>query len=334
MHLQRNPVATGADAMKLQRAEIALKFIESYPQSKVVPPVNISSGFDRSVHLVGSSISTLKPWITRGIPANGVIAAQPAVRTQNLRTLGDCSTEFFWGGYFTNFSILHPIDERTVLAENTLSFFLEACGFMPQDVIVRATRQHKNLIPAVNIFAKNVRVEWDSRPAKYYTHRIGLSDIQGVNFNVALRHSGTQDFDDVGNYIHFSSVDFPTRECFAEVGFGDTTILRAREGLEHVLDSFSFSSPLVNDYWTNRHIQDAFLVASILWNEGLRPSNRDGKTKLLRKYLEACRSVVLKGNLRKSEVYAWLSDLYIAEGMPESDFDSIWTENMERNLWI
>lgn len=319
--------------MARQRTQISLKFIESYPQAEIASPVGITSGFDRSVHLVGSSISTLKPWIHQGIPENGVVAAQPAVRTQNLRTLGDCSTNFSWGGYFTNFSILHPIDNRKALANNTLAFFVEACGFVPRDIIVRATRRHVGLLPAINVFANDVRVEWDSRPPNYYTHTIGIPDFNGINFNVALRHPETGEFDDVGNYIHFESSAFPGRGVFSEVGFGDTTILRAMQGHEHVLDGFSFSSPIGNDYWTNRHMQDAFLVASILWNEGLRPSNRDGRTKLLRKYLEACRLVVLKGNLSKSEVFEWLRYLYETEGMDGLSFDSIWSEYMERNLW-
>ncbi|MEU4118310.1 hypothetical protein AB0F71_27925 [Kitasatospora sp. NPDC028055] len=323
------------------RRRIADGFVAAHPQARQVPAVRITSGADRSVHLVGSSISALKPWIPGGIPDGGILAVQPAVRTQNLRTLGDCVTPFGWGGHFTNFSIVLPAGSGTAPAERTLAFFLDHCGFAPADVLVRASREHPGLFPAVGVFAEHVRVEWDSRDPRYYTHTVGIPGVHGVNFNVALRHPVTGEYDDVGNYIDFvpagtpdtAPITEPITEPFTEVGFGDTTILRAQLGLDHVLDAFPFPAGPTADRWTNRHLQDAFLVSAVLWNEGLRPCNRDARTKLLRKYLEACRAAVTRSGLGRSELRAWLAGLYAAEGFAPADLDGIWSEHLEDNLW-
>ncbi|WP_166651693.1 hypothetical protein [Arthrobacter sp. AG258] len=315
------------------RRRVASAFLGAFAGVQIVPPVAVTSGFDKSVHLVGSSISTLKPFLAEGIPDSGVATAQPAVRTQNLKILGDCKTPFAWGGYFTNFSILHPAVDDKALAANTLSFFLDDCAFETVDVLVRATHRHESLMPALRVFSSDITVEWDSRPDRYYTHSIGTAGISGTNFNIALRHPLTGEFDDVGNFIHFVSdglADGP--RSFAEVGFGDTTILRAQLALDHVLDSFDF--PYIKaDYWAMRHMQDAFLIALTLWNEGLRPSNRDARTKLLRKYLESCRSIVATAKLSQQEVHDWLLLLCEREFQSSVGFGSLWEDYMKEKLW-
>ncbi|WP_431679442.1 hypothetical protein [Kitasatospora sp. KL5] len=329
--------STTLESRRALRTRVAEDFVESFPQARRVPELPVSSGADRSVHLIGSSISALKPWIPGGVAAGGVVAVQPAVRTQNLRTLGDCVTPFTWGGHFTNFSIVLPAGSAEGPAECTAAFFLDRCGFAPEDVLVRASRVHRTLFPALEVFAEKVRIEWDSREPRYYTHSIGVPGLYGVNFNVALRHPATGDYDDVGNYIDFTPDGTgPLGEPFTEIGFGDTTILRAGLGLDHVLDAFAFPafppSSAVGQQ-AARHLQDAFLVAAVLWNEGLRPSNRDGRTKLLRKYLEACRAAVGRTGLGPAELYGWLRDLYAAEGFARSDLDALWSEHLENNLW-
>lgn len=324
----------GAASTTFMRRRIACHFADAFPQARQVPAVRITSGYDSSVHLIGSSISTLKPWIPGGVPEGGILAIQPAVRTQNLRTLGDAATPFTWGGHFTNFSVIHPTGCGTGPAVNTLEFFLGLCGFAPEDVLVRATRAHRALHPAIDVFAEKVRVEWDSRPPKYYTHTVGIPGVHGVNFNVALRHPVTGQYDDAGNYIDFTCDGTGTvTEPFTEIGFGDTTILRAQFGLDHVLDAFPFPFALTADHWAHRHAQDAFLVSAVLWNEGLRPCNRSASAKLLRKYLEACRSVVVRTGIGRAETEEWLHGLYEAEGFSEADFDSIWSEYMKGKLW-
>ncbi|MER7845362.1 hypothetical protein ABTZ03_15620 [Kitasatospora sp. NPDC096077] len=316
------------------RRRIADDFVAAYPHARQVPAVGITSGADRSVHLVGSSISALKPWIPGGVPAGGILAVQPAVRTQNLRTLGDCVTPFTWGGHFTNFSIVLPAGSGTAPAEHTLAFFLDHCRFAPGDVLVRASRAHRGLFPAIGVFTEHVRVEWDSRAPQYYTHTVGIPGVQGVNFNVALRHPMTGEYDDVGNYIDFTPGGTgPVTEPFTEIGFGDTTVLRARLGLDHVLDAFPFPTGPTADHWADRHLQDAFLVTAVLWGEGLRPCNRDARTKLLRKYLEACRTAVTRSGVGRSQLRTWLAGLYAAEGFPRADLDGLWSEHLENNLW-
>ena len=81
--------------------------------------------------------------------------------------------------------------------------------------------------------------------------------------------------------------DSHTGQRFLELGFGDTTITRARFGLSHVLDAFTFPRIAAQNRPAERVLQDTSLVCLALCREGLRPSSSDARTKILGKYMRA-----------------------------------------------
>lgn len=302
------PDAAGA------RAALAESFVAHYGQSgcAFAEPVALTSGIDPSVVFVGSSISALKEHITgRAVPVNGVGLAQPSLRTHNANMLLRPGFGFEWGGLFTNVSLLACAGGEAELAAHTTAFFLDALGFAPHDVRLRVSSADPDLLALCRDQGRGIELEVDTRQPAYYRHRIGLDGVVGRNFNVALRCAKLGGHRDVGNFIvyHDTTSDY----SFLEVGFGDTTILRARYDLAHVLDCFPF--PALDGLSTSdqRLFEDTASVSVALWREGLRPSSRNAQTKLQAKYLRALFHCVHRNGMPLREAERVIESYEIAE---------------------
>jgi hypothetical protein len=266
-------------------AQVFLRHYEGFGFATAAP-VPLTSGVDSSVIFVGSSISVLKPLIRRReVPERGVTLAQPALRTHNIKKLLQPGFEFEWGGLFTNIALLAPVGTEVELLRHTLAFFIDSLGFRPDDLRLRVSTADPDLFALCRGPGRPVDVEVDTHPLPYYRHRIGMDGVVGRNFNFALYCPRYGEYRDVGNFIVFEDVE--GEYSFLEVGFGDTTILRARYDLEHVLDCFPFRPQGSLPPAERRILEDAASVSVALWREGLRPSSRDASSKLLAKYMRA-----------------------------------------------
>ncbi|MGH3866606.1 MAG: hypothetical protein ACRDQ4_10805 [Pseudonocardiaceae bacterium] len=270
------------------RESIALIFLEHYAEvgCRRAAPVPLTSGVDASVIFVGSAISVLKPLIVqRSIPEQGIALAQPSLRTHNAGSLLRPGFSFEWGGLFTDLALLAPIETMVPLMDHTLSFFLDALGFAPGDLRLRVSTVDADLLQLCRSTGRPIELEIDTHASSYYRHRIGMKDVVGRNFNFALRRPRSDEYRDVGNFIVFE--DAERDHTFLEVGFGDTTILRAWYNLDHVLDCFPFPSLGIVSLADGRLLEDTVAVSVALWREGLRPSSRDSSSMLLAKYVRA-----------------------------------------------
>lgn len=245
-------------------------------------PVPVSSGIDPSVVLVGASISVLKPQIRDGRLGAGVQLVQPAVRTKNLPRLLDPEFSFAWGGHFHNMALVAPIERDEELAAAAIDFFLDALEIPVAEVVLRVASRDADLMALCAASHRGAEIEVDRFEERYYRHSIGLPGVVGRNFNVGLRTG--DEVADVGNFIVFRDEEGAE---FLELGFGDGTILRHLRSLQHVLDSFPFPTVRTEDHWGGRVLEDVSIVSVRLWREGLRPSSRDARTKILAKYLRA-----------------------------------------------
>lgn len=264
------------------QTELAQSFISFFGSHgcTTADPVPVTSRIDPSVVLVGASISVLKPQIREGRLGAGVQLVQPAVRTKNLPRLLDPEFSFAWGGHFHNMALAAPTERCEELAAAMIEFFLDALEIPVAEVVLRVASRDADLMALCAASHRGATIEVDRFEERYYRHSIGMPGVVGRNFNVGLRTG--DDVADVGNFIVFR--DEKGVE-FVELGFGDGTILRHLRSLRHVLDSFPFPAVPTEDHWGRRVLEDASIVSVRLWREGLRPSSRDARTKILAKYL-------------------------------------------------
>lgn len=284
------------------RAQLVNAFYEHYERLGVrrVAPVPVTSGIDPSTLFVGSSISVLKPYISgRRIPVDGLALAQPAVRVHNARRLLEPGFRFEWGGTFTNIAVLTPYLEPGELLAHSVAFFLDTLGFDADDLRLRVTTADPDLWRLCQDAAGGVVHEADKEKLSYYRHTIGMPGVVGRNINFALRCRGLGGFRDVGNFILFE--DSTDGYRFLEVGFGDTTILRAAHDLPHVLDCSPFPPAPADEsepaMLLRRLYEDCGAVVMTLWREGLRPSSKDASTKVLGKYVRALYDAVRRAGM-------------------------------------
>ena len=249
---------------------------------------------------VGAAISALKPYIREErIPEGGVALVQPSIRTHNAGRLLDDDFRFAWGGHFTNMALLAPIGRALEFAQHSMAFFLEALGFPADRVRLRVASADADLLEICSAIAGPVEIEVDTFSPPYYRHRIGMDEVGGRNFNIALEATRGGPHLDVGNFIIFENRTTGYR--FVELGYGDSTILKARYGLDHVLDCFPF--PALHEVDTDRRlaVEDTAIVSIVLWREGLRPSSRDASTKVLGKYIRGLAHACSRAGLTTEE---------------------------------
>ena len=198
-----------------------------------IQPLPITSHQDESVIFIGSAISGLKKDYLSdfNIPDGGIVVAQNAVRTRNIKKMLDNNFDPKWGSFFTNIDTIVPYYRKEEAFDEVLSFFYDIAKIPENDLVLRVNSNDKELFDLVQSRYAGA-LEIDANSEQYYRHKVGMENVYGENFNFAIKHKYTREYSDVGNFIIFR--DKRTNQpLFIEVGFGDTVIMQAREGLNH-----------------------------------------------------------------------------------------------------
>jgi hypothetical protein len=243
------------------------------------PAAKLSSGVDPTVIFVGSNINGLKSYILNGIPSEGVVIDQPSMRFRELHNLFDPTYKPVYGTFFNEMGAIVSPSESMPLAKLFHRYLTSDLGMTEDDIVVRVSSQHPDLLSLAEEIFSNLEI--DSRPISYYHHTIGEPGFVGRNFNVASRNVHTGNFDDIGNFIAFQRDGV---EAFREVAIGDTVILKAMRGLDHVLDCYDIKLPSGLDRIETLNFKNAVIVATVLYREGLQASNRNNQERILLKY--------------------------------------------------
>lgn len=287
-----------------------LEHFQSYGCQKQ-EPINITSGADQTVHFIGAAISAVKPFIIqKKIPKNGLVIAQPSLRSRNVNKLLQDDFCFEWGACFTNIELVAHYEDLDTICAHTFAFFNDVLNVGKNNMVVRVSTKNMELDSLCRKYARDESIQRDGFPEKYYTHSIGMPQYQGKNFNFALKHSSRDDYKDVGNFIVFSDQqDVPQ---FIEVGFGDTTILKELYGLDHILDCF----PIADIECANKNdrhiIEDTIIASTALVREGLMPSSKSAQSKILYKYIRALQHVSQKNHLGRDVLEPMMRDYEVA----------------------
>jgi hypothetical protein len=263
-------------------AEFALFFFnQKYFQIDSVP---ISSGIDPTVRLIGSHISVLKKYLDpTSIPSCGIFIIQDCIRTQNLKYAFDDS-QIKWGSHFKSLGALVSYDNLNSLIKDTHKFFTSILKIPRENILVRINSQDSDLFNlCIATFGQDI-FEIDSKEIDYYKHEIGMQEVKGRNFNIALKHSQNGSFNDVGNII---VLEKNNTAIAVELALGTTTILQQIYGTHHVYDFYPLHLTTKFDLQNiARKLEDSIVVSAALLSEGLVPNSSDNKKRLLKTYLK------------------------------------------------
>lgn len=265
-----------------------------------VAPLPITSHQDESVIFVGAAISALKKdyVLPEKIPDSGLVIAQNSVRTRNIKNMLNDDFNPKWGSYFTNIDTVFPYEHKEEAFSLVLDFFYNKIKLAPEDLLLRVRSGDEELYQMIRKRGCPA-VEVDAHPEKYYRHTVGIDGIYGENFNFAVRHKYTGEYSDVGNFIIFRDCQ-NQKPLFMEIGFGDTVIMQAKYGLDHVMDCYPFFRHPALD--RNYKFKDCIITSQAMMREGLCPSSHDEQSKILYKYLRSIYYFANKAGLKPQEL--------------------------------
>lgn len=245
------------------------------------PSVLISSGIDPTVRFIGSHISVLKPYlINDSVPSPGIYMHQNCIRTRNVKYLLEDDYFSSWGSYFPSIGVLFPSEKLNESLKNFFHFLVDELKISPQNILIRINSKDSDLLDACEYCG--FLTEIDSKNPEYYQHKIGLQGIWGRSCNIALKNTFDNDFSDVGNII---VIENEVKKLGIEIALGSTMILKQLYGLEHVQDCTPVLGFNSENNIFRRKFEDSIITSVFLFREGLKPFERNSRSKILKQYL-------------------------------------------------
>lgn len=280
-------------------------------------PVKITSGVDKSVVLVGSTISVLKPkLLNNSIHKNGEFLFQRAIRTQPLKVMTVNQTSE-WSSYFDATGLLVPQNLGEKLVYDVLFFLINKLNLSKDDIMIRINCNDTDLMGIVKNVRDMCNVEMNTREEKYYKHRYGLDEygIYGRNFNIALKDKKACEYKDIGNII---IIENQNKKFGIECAIGINALLMRMEGLKTSIEASSISDIVKLKSPTQHKFADCLSVVSHLAYENVEGLKKRNPIYLYRKYLKY--------------LEYWSEELNLK--MEYNNYDEVVIDNNLKNLLI
>ncbi len=293
-------------------------------------PVKITSGVDKSVVLVGSTISVLKPkLLNNSIHKNGEFLFQRAIRTQPLKVMTVNQTSE-WSSYFDATGLLVPQNLGEKLVYDVLFFLINKLNLSKDDIMIRINCNDTDLMEIVKNVSDMCNVEMNTREEKYYKHRYGLDEygIYGRNFNIALKDKKACEYKDIGNII---IIENQNKKFGIECAIGINALLMRMEGLKTSIEASSISDIVKLKSPTQHKFADCLSVVSHLAYENVEGLKKRNPIYLYRKYLKYLEYWSEELNLKREDVIAMIKN-YLK--MEYNNYDEVVIENNLKKLLI
>ena len=293
-------------------------------------PVKITSGVDKSVVLVGSTISVLKPkLLNNSIHKNGEFLFQRAIRTQPLKVMTVNQTSE-WSSYFDATGLLVPQNLGEKLVYDVLFFLINKLNLSKDDIMIRINCNDTDLMGIVKNVSDMCNVEMNTREEKYYKHRYGLDEygIYGRNFNIALKDKKACEYKDIGNII---IIENQNKKFGIECAIGINALLMRMEGLKTSIEASSISDIVKLKSPTQYKFADCLSVVSHLAYENVEGLKKRNPIYLYRKYLKYLEYWSEELNLKREDVIAMIKN-YLK--MEYNNYDEVVIENNLKKLLI
>lgn len=261
--------------------------------------VNITSGIDSSVVLVGSTISVFKTKLLNcQINNNGEFLFQRAIRTRGIKKLL-IPEQLEWYSYFDASGILVNYDLLEKLVYDVVEFINKFLYIDYSNIMIRVLDTDIDLLKSLKNIDSNIKIELNSRDLNYYRHKYGLQDfeIYGRNLNIAIKQNS--EYKDIGNIIIIES---PYKKYGVECAIGMNAMIMRKFNLRNSIDASSIVDvyhPLDDaDY----KFLDCLTVVSHLAYENIDLINSRSPQYIYRKYLKSLKYWADQKNISNQEL--------------------------------
>ena len=306
------------DNLNIYRQEIIWKFIDilqKYWFTKI-NEVLLSSWVDESVIFIWSHISVLKSYfLSWDFEWNWFFMKQECIRTHNLKTLFDDSIIPKWWSCFTSLWSISTPNWLNKSCKLVFEYLISWLKIPLDNILVRISSQDKDLLNALEKIWYTWKIELDSKSDNYYRHKLWLWDIKWRNFNIALRHWDTNNFNDVWNII---LIEDDKNVYATEIAFWFNTILMELYWLNNIFQTTHMEKYYSINTWLNSKLKDCIISSIHLLNEWIKPVASNNKWRILRKYLRWILYFIKK---------LWLNFDDILKIIKSYEQDIFWTNN-------
>lgn len=265
--------------------------------SKEHPAVPISGGIDPSVRFVGSHTNVLKSYFLfeKTLPLKGFFINQFCLKTSNLRQMDSQAPPLNKGSFYLCQGTLLPYEFLEAVTRNSLNYIIEAFKLSYSDIEIWICSKDFDLLKAVHRASDQLNILLDNLQERKYRHQFGVEGLIGRDFTIAVKNGKTGLFKSVAAII---VVEKDKKNIFVETAISPFSIIQQKYGFDHVLDCFPFFPRPVGNRDLIYKLQDCIISLTVLYSEGLRPSNAHNRNRLLKKYLYSLDS--LRDSLKMS----------------------------------
>ena len=242
----------------------------------------ISSGIDPTVRFIGSHTTVLKQYIENdSLPVEGFCIIQGCLKTKNLSIFNNDHHHIYFGSYFPCQGILAHYSKLDKVVSYTLSYIYKILNIPYENIEIWANSNDKDLLESIKNLAK---LQLDHLPPEKYIHKFGMDNISGRNINIAIKNTKT------GIQQYFAVIIVIEKlfePMYVEVAISPTIILNQIYSLKHILDCYPIPKFSLEESILSRKLEDCIMTITILYREGLFPSNHHNRNRILKRYLVA-----------------------------------------------
>lgn len=296
----------------LKQEIITNNFFDYFDKQKYIkiPSVKISSRIDKSVFLIGSTISVLKEYIIKDtIPSNGLYIFQRVIRSRLLDQIFIENYTTEWSSFWRSIGGLVKYDQLERITEDLFNYFVNYLCIPESEIAIKCSSEDLDLYYVLSkIFSKSTFLI-DTKPRMYYRHRYGLEDlgIFGRNANFALKSKHSQEYRDIGNIIIIQS---DNKHFGVEYAFSPGAIISRLNNYSNVIKGEVINDIMNIDNVDLIRLADCIVVCMNLLYEGLIPNSVKMQKRILKKYLVALNYFKDKLNYTSDEVLS-ISNQYL-----------------------
>lgn len=258
-----------------QHAFMQQLFLTFYSEQgyQIVPPESLLPHEDTSVIFTGATITALKRQLQEGIRPPGYCLVQKCLRVKRLEQMYDLSVYPDWTHYFTMCGILAAPDRREEVIEEAYQLLTQRLGLMPENVLILASSQDRDLFGPLSI--RGITVQEDTESLTYYRWTYGMPNIYGRGITFLLRHDGQDAYRELGNIISVEDSDGKVKAY--EFGFGLESLLSKMHGHKKPIEVSMISAVVPYREGPQETFLDTLVAAVVIYHHDVEPGRGKGK---------------------------------------------------------
>jgi hypothetical protein len=242
------------------------------------PSVPVSTPIDSSVRFVGAITNVFKEYFLKGfIEKKGYIINQGCLKTRMLQNeIVKRSSYYPCQGILTNYSELSSVSIKF------LSYIIETFNLSIKNIDIHVNSKDSEFAQVFNNLGFNDALVFDELNPDKYIHDFGVENVSGRNIAIFTKPSNNQKRIFIGTII---IVEKESKPIFIEATLKPISIIIYTNQFKHELDcypDFNIQSLTINEYYK---FKDSLIVATLLFREGILPTNRNNRDRLFRKYI-------------------------------------------------